>query len=69
MKLWALDMGERAVWTALQAFLAVWTVTDMSSTRSAAVAAAAAAISVVKSAIASRYAGTISPASMVVGGE
>jgi len=65
MKLWAQDMAERAIWTALQAFLAVWTVTDMTSTRSAAVAATAAAISVVKSGIASRYQGTISPASMV----
>lgn len=65
MKLWALDMAERAAWTALQAFLAVWTVTDLSSTRTAGIAALAAAISVVKSGIASRYAGTISPASMV----
>lgn len=69
MRRWALDTGERAVWTALQAFLAVWTVTDSTTTTTAAVAALAAAISVVKSAIAARYTGTISPASMVVDNE
>lgn len=65
MRTWALDMAERAIWTAVQAFLAVWTVTDLSNTRTAAVAALAAAISAVKSGVAMRYPNTISPASMV----
>lgn len=42
------NMVERAVWTAVQAFLSVFVVSDLGSWESAAVAAAAATLSVVK---------------------
>lgn len=51
---WAIDVAERAIMTAAQAFLAVWVVTDTSTTRAAAVAALAAALSVLKGAIATK---------------
>lgn len=64
LKAWALDTAERAGFTAAQAFLAVWIVTDQSTVRNAAVAAVAAAVAVLKAAVASRRTGTISPAGM-----
>lgn len=48
------DIAERAIMTALQAFLAVFVVTDVSSAKAGLVAAAAAALAVVKGAIASK---------------
>lgn len=42
------DIIERTFWTAVQAFLAVWVMTDVSSLKSAAVAAGAAVIAVLK---------------------
>ena len=42
------NLIERAGWTAVQAFLAVWVVGDVSSLRAALVAGAAAGLSVVK---------------------
>ena len=43
------DIIERAVWTAVQSFLAVFTVSDLSSTKAASVAGMGALISAVKS--------------------
>tara|TARA_R100001230_G_C5561179_1_gene85726 strand:- start:117 stop:314 length:198 start_codon:yes stop_codon:yes gene_type:complete len=43
------DIIERAVWTAVQSFLAVFTVADLSSAKSASVAGMGALISAVKS--------------------
>lgn len=60
---WLADMAERSLWTGVQAFLAVFTVTDLSTARTAGVAAAAAILAVVKAAVAARIGGTISPAS------
>lgn len=68
MHRWLLDMAERALWTAAQAFLAVFTVTDVSSARAAGVAAVGAILSVLKSAVAARIPNTVSPASTVYGG-
>lgn len=68
MRSWLLDMAERAAWTALQAFLATLSVSDLSTARAGLIAAAGAVLSVVKSAVASRVAGTISPASTVRNG-
>lgn len=48
------DIAERAIMTALQAFLAVFVVTDVSSAKAGLVAAAAAALAVVKGALASK---------------
>lgn len=42
------DVAERALWTAVQTFIAVWTVGDMESAKAAAVAAIAAGLSVIK---------------------
>ena len=42
------DLIERAVWTAVQAFVAVWTVGGVDSLKSAGAAALAAGISVLK---------------------
>jgi hypothetical protein len=42
------DVAERALWTAVQTFIAVWTVADLESAKAAAVAAIAAGLSVVK---------------------
>ena len=58
------DILERAIWTAAQAFLAVFTVGDMSSAKAGGVAAMGAAISAVKSIVASKM-GDPSNASMV----
>jgi hypothetical protein len=49
-----IDMAERALWTAVQAFIAVWIIGDPSSAKSAAIAGVAAALSVVKGFAASR---------------
>jgi hypothetical protein len=65
MKLWILDTAERAAMTFAQAFLATFMIGDMTTVRTAGIAAAAAALSVIKSAIAARLYGTISPASVV----
>ena len=48
------DALERAIWTAAQAFLAVFTVGDMASAKAAGVAAVGAGISVLKSVIATQ---------------
>jgi hypothetical protein len=48
------DVLERAAWTAAQVFLATWVVTDIQTLQTAAVAAVAAGISVIKSYLASK---------------
>jgi hypothetical protein len=48
------DIIERTLWTAVQAFLAVFVITDVSSLKSAGVAAAAAVIAAVKGLAASK---------------
>lgn len=48
------DIGERAVWTFVQTFLAVFVIDDLSTVRPAAVAALAAVLSVVKGFVATR---------------
>ncbi len=48
------DVLERAAWTAAQAFLAVFVVTDVSTAKAGLVAAAGAALSVVKGFVASQ---------------
>lgn len=65
MKNWLIDTTERAAFTALQAFLAAWVITDQSTVRNAALAALAAGIAVIKAGIASRRPDTLSPASMI----
>lgn len=65
MKDWAIDTAERMIWTFLQAFLAVITLGNMSTVRTAGIAGAAAALSALKSAVAARIPNTISPASVV----
>lgn len=70
MRQWLLDTAERAVFTFIEAFLAVMLVTgtdwlNLSALRAAGISAIAAAAAVIKAAIASRMAGTISPASVV----
>lgn len=47
------DVIERAVWTAIQAFIAVYTVSDMETLKVAAAAGVAAGLSVIKGFIAS----------------
>ena len=49
------EIAERAVLTFLQSFLGVFLVSDLTSARSAAVAGAAAALSFIKSVVASRF--------------
>jgi hypothetical protein len=58
------DVLERTFWTAVQAFLAVFIVTDVSSLKSAAVAAAAAVIAAVKGIAASRIGDSSSAATL-----
>jgi hypothetical protein len=48
------DILERAIWTAAQAFIAVYTVGGVDEIKSAATAAVAAAISVVKGLVATK---------------
>lgn len=52
-----IDVAERAAWTFLQGFLAVFLVTDVTTAKSAAVAGAAAALSVVKGFVATKVGG------------
>jgi hypothetical protein len=59
------DVAERAAWTFLQGFLGVFTLTDTSTARTAAIAGCMAVLSMVKSAAAARVPSTISPASTV----
>ena len=49
-----IDALERAIWTAAQAFLAVFTVGDLASAKAAGIAAVAAGISVLKSVLATQ---------------
>ena len=68
-KVWFRDTAERAISTAVQTFLALvlaGSLTDVATMKAAAVAAVAAGLSVVKSALAARVPGTVSPASLVV---
>ena len=58
------DIIERAVWTAVQSFLAVFAVTDLSTTKAASVAGAGALVSALKSIAASRL-GDIGSASSI----
>ena len=48
------DALERAIWTAAQAFLAVFTVGDMASAKAAGISAVAAGITVLKSVVATQ---------------
>lgn len=59
------DIAERIFFTAAGAFLAVFTVTDLSSAKAGLVAAAAAAVSLIKGLIASQV-GTADTASLTV---
>ena len=58
------DIIERAIWTAVQSFLAVFAVTDLSTTKAASVAGAGALVSALKSIAASRL-GDIGSASSI----
>lgn len=58
------DIIERALWTFAQGFLGAFTITDLSTARTAALAGVMALLSLVKSIAASRVGGTLSPASM-----
>lgn len=49
------DLAERVVWTAVQAFLSVFTVTDLSTAKAGLVAAAAAVLSLLKGIAARRF--------------
>jgi len=51
------NMLERAAWTFAQAFLAVFVISDLASAKTALVAAAAAALSVIKTYAQDRVAG------------
>lgn len=53
-KQYALDLAERAAMTFLQAFLAVFAVTDLSTARGAALAGVAAVLALVKGLVASQ---------------
>jgi hypothetical protein len=58
------DLLERAIWTAAQAFLAVFTVGDMASAKAAGVAAAAAGVSALKSILATQIGDSNSAATL-----
>jgi type II secretory pathway pseudopilin PulG len=67
-KQWLIDVAERTFWTFVETFLSIVLVAgvanwDISTLRAAGLSALAAALAVVKGAIASARAGTISPAS------
>ena len=49
------DLAERCAWTAAQAFLSVFTVTDLSTAKAGAVAAAAAVLALLKGVAARRF--------------
>lgn len=67
---WLVDTAERALFTFLQAFIAIMLATlpenwlDVSALRAAAVGGLAAALAVIKAAIASRTVNAVSPASL-----
>ena len=68
-KVWLRDATERAVATAAQTFSALvlaGVVTDVPTAKAAAMSAVAAGLSVLKSMLAARIPGTVSPASLVV---
>ncbi len=54
-----LDAAERTVWTFVEAFVAVFVVTDLASSKAAGIAALAAAVAVVKSFAAKRLTGSV----------
>ena len=60
------DLLERAIWTAAQAFLAVFTLGDMASVEAAGIAAGAAAISALKSILATTIGDSDSAATLKV---
>lgn len=62
--IWLRDTAERVIATAIQTFLALIVVTDISTLRTAAVAGLAAGLSVLKAAVARKVPGTIGPASV-----
>lgn len=62
--IWLRDTAERVIATAIQTFLALVLVTDLSSVKTAAVAGIAAGLSVLKAAVARKVPGTIGPASI-----
>lgn len=62
---WLRDTAERVIATAIQTFLALIVVADISTLRTAAVAGLAAGLSVLKAAVARKVPGTIGPASVV----
>lgn len=49
------DLAERCFWTAVQAFLSVFSVTDLSTAKAGLVAAAAAVLALVKGIAAKRF--------------
>lgn len=59
------DIAERVIVTALGAFLAVFSVTDLSSAKAGAIAAAAAVLSLIKGLVAAKV-GTEGTASLTV---
>lgn len=61
----AADLAERAAWTFVQGFLGVFTLTDVSTARTAAIAGCMAVLSMIKSAAAGRVSSSISPASIL----
>lgn len=54
-KAYLADLAERCFWTALQAFLSVFTVTDVSTAKAGGVAAAAAVLALLKGVAAKRF--------------
>lgn len=62
----ARDIAERAVWTFVQGALSVFTLTTLPTIDTVLIAGAMALLSAVKSFVATKVTGTISPASMVV---
>jgi len=70
MKQWLIDTAERTASTFVQVFIGLMLASgtdwlNLSAIRAAGIGAGVAALTVVKSAIASRFADTISPASLV----
>jgi hypothetical protein len=63
-KTYLADLAERCVWTALQAFLSVFTVTDLSTAKAAGVAAAAAVLALLKG-VAARRVGDRNSAALI----
>jgi hypothetical protein len=67
MNRWLVDTAERALWTGVQSFLAAFAVTDLSTARTAGIAAAGAILAVIKCAAAARIPNTVSPGSTARG--